>query len=233
MPLTLVPPKIGRTPNWHIRGAYLGRAVNRSSGTADKRLAAKIKRRIETEIEQGSSGPGAVASVESPITFLAAAVGYMKSGGERTFLRPIIEHSGPYAIRDCEVEKITQLDIDNLADVLYPAATPQTRNRQVFTPVAAVLHPAGVERKFKRPKGRRGNKSKSKLEPDQAFALLGAAEQIDSEFGLLCCTLLYTGRRIGETLNARLRDLNLDARNCICVIPSTVRPLPYTCRRSW
>ena len=40
--------------------------------------------------------------------------------------------------------------------------------------------------------------SKSFLEPDQAFALLDAAESIDLEFGLLCYTLLYTGRRIGE-----------------------------------
>ena len=206
MPLALVPPKIGRTPNWHIRGSYLGIAVNRSAGTPDKRLAVKIKRRIEAEIEQGSYLPAAMGSVDAPITFLAAAVAYMKSGGERPFLKPIIEHTGPYAIRDRTIEKITQLDLDNLAAALYPTGTPQTRNRQVFTPIAAVLHAAGIERKFKRPRGWRGSKSKSKLEPEQAFALLDSAQQIDAEFGLLCMSLLYTGRRIGETLNAKLRE---------------------------
>jgi integrase len=74
-----------------------------------------------------------------------------------------------------------------------------------------VLHHAGIERKFRRPKGWRGKKAKSCLGPDQAFRLLEAAEAIDREFGLLCYALLYTGRRIGETLNAKLRDLKLDA----------------------
>jgi integrase len=211
MPLTLVPPKAGRTPNYHIRGTYLGIAVNRSAGTSEKRLAGKIRRRIEDEIERGAYTPAQVEPIaDSTVTFLGSAVAYMKAGGERTFLGPIIEYTGPYAIRDRAIECIGQLDLDNLADALYPHATAQTRNRQVYTPIAAVLHGAGIERKFKRPKGWRGKKSKSKLEPEQAFALLHAAEQIDAEFGLLCTTLLYTGRRISDALSAKLRDLNLD-----------------------
>ena len=93
---------------------------------------------------------------------------------------------------------------------MYPNASAPTRNRQVYTPIAAVLHRAGDQRKFKRPKGWRGSRAISKLEPDDAFALLAAADELDSEFGLLCCILLYTGRRITETLKAKLRDLNLD-----------------------
>lgn len=57
MPLTLVPPKPGRTPNYHIRGRYLRVSVNRSAGTPDRRLATKIKKRIEQEIEAGSHAP--------------------------------------------------------------------------------------------------------------------------------------------------------------------------------
>ena len=39
---------------------------------------------------------------------------------------------------------------------------------------------------------------------------MDAAESIDLEFGLLCYTLLYTGRRIGDLLNdnTKLRNLN-------------------------
>ena len=39
---------------------------------------------------------------------------------------------------------------------------------------------------------------------------MDAAESIDLEFGLLCYTLLYTGRRIGDLLNdnTNLRNLN-------------------------
>ena len=65
MPLSIVPPKPGRTPNYHIRGTYLGIAVNRSAGTPDRRLATKFKKRIEQEIESGihtpSCGPTASA----------------------------------------------------------------------------------------------------------------------------------------------------------------------------
>jgi integrase len=209
MPLTLVPPKAGRTPNYHIRGSHLGIAVNRSAKTPVKDIARRIKKRIEEEIEQGLYKPE-LAAEAAPVTFIAAAVAYMKAGGERDFLGPIIEHTGLFSIRDKPIEGITQIDIDNLAGELYPNATAPTRNRQVYTPIAAVLHRAGDQRKFKRPKGWRGLRAISKLEPDQAFSLLDAAEQVDREFGLLCYVLLYTGRRISETLNARLRDLNLD-----------------------
>ncbi|MFZ0151237.1 MAG: tyrosine-type recombinase/integrase [Xanthobacteraceae bacterium] len=204
MPLTLVPPKAGRTPNWHIRGTHLRVPVNRSAGTPDKSLAKKIKASIEREIEAGTftvQGDG--------LTFLAAAVAYMKAGGDRTFLGPIIEYNGTYQIRDRPVAIITQQDLDHLADALCPNAKPQTRNRKVYTPVIAVLHYADIERKFRRPKGWQGKKSRSSLTPEQAFALLNECEAIDREFGLLCYTLLYTGRRISETLNAKLRDLNL------------------------
>jgi integrase len=205
MPLTLVPPKPGRTPNYHIRGTYLRVPVNRSAGTPDRRLAAKLKKRIEQEIETGIHAPS------GGLTFLAATVAYMKAGGDRTFLGPIIEYDGAYAIRDKPVETIVQQDLDHIADALYPNNTPQSRNRQVYTPIIAVLHRAGVEHRFKRPKGWQGKKSKSFLEYDQAFNLLDAADAIDREFGLLCYTLLYTGRRIGDLLNphTKLRNLNL------------------------
>ena len=209
MPLTLVTPKAGRTPNYHIRGSYLGISVNRSAKTPVKDVAKRIKARIEKEIEQGTY-KSAELEEEAPLTFLAAAVAYMKAGGERDFLRAIIEYTGSLSIRDKPIEKITQADLDNLAAELYPNASAPTRNRQVYTPIAAVLHRAGDQREFKRPKGWRGSRAISKLEPEQAFALLEAADQLDREFGLLCYVLLYTGRRISETLNAKLRDLNLD-----------------------
>ena len=85
MPLTLVPPKVGRTPNYHIRGSYLGVAVNRSAKTPVKDIARRLKKRLEEAIEQGIYKPDGIAE-DTPITFLAAAVAYMKAGGQRNFL---------------------------------------------------------------------------------------------------------------------------------------------------
>ena len=53
MPLTLRPPRKGKSPNYEIRGTYLGVAVERSAGTPDKKLALKILNRIKAEIEEG------------------------------------------------------------------------------------------------------------------------------------------------------------------------------------
>src|ERR1700733_6824194 len=143
MPLTLVPPKAGRTPNYHIRGSYLGIALNRSAKTPVKDIARRLKKQLEQAIEQGSYQSAGNAE-DTSITFLAAAVAYMKAGGQRNFLGPIIEHTGPHSIRDKVIERITQTDIDNLAGDLYPNASSPTRNRQGYTPVAAVLHRAGT-----------------------------------------------------------------------------------------
>src|SRR5262249_41032893 len=179
----------------------LGIPVYRSAGTHDQRIATKITKRIEQEIKS------VIHTLSCGPTFLAAAVAYMKAGGDRTFLGPIIEYDGAYAIRDKAVETIAQQDLDHIADALYHNNTAQSRNRQVYTPIIAGLHRAGIERRFKRPKGWQGKKSN-----DQAFDLLAAADAIDREFGLLCYTLLYTGRRIGDLLNSntRLSNLNLD-----------------------
>jgi hypothetical protein len=70
MPLKLYPPRPGH-PNWTIRGTYLRRYVERSSGTSDRKVAAKILRKIEGEIKRGEfAEPG------EP-TFAAAAAAYI------------------------------------------------------------------------------------------------------------------------------------------------------------
>jgi integrase len=205
MSLTLRPPRPPKSASYEVRGTYLGQSVERSTRTADRKLALKIKKQIEREIEAGTFTPS------GGLSFLEAAVAYMKAGGERKFLGPIINHKGEYSILNKPTSSISQQDLGHMADALYPNATAQTKNRQVYTPIIAVLRHVGIERGFKRPKGWRGKKAKSWMEPDQAFALLAEADKIDSEFGLLCTTCLYTGRRIGELLNddTRLRHLNI------------------------
>jgi integrase len=86
-------------------------------------------------------------------------------------------------------------------------------------PVSAVLKRAGVERKIRRPKGWRGSKSTSWLEPEQAFAVIDQAYRIEPEFGLFCKTLLYTGMRLGDITSARLRGLKLN--QALLYLPDT------------
>ncbi|MGC1780089.1 MAG: tyrosine-type recombinase/integrase [Xanthobacteraceae bacterium] len=209
MPLKLRPPRPGKTPNYEIRGTYLGVTVERSAGTADKKIAQRQLREIMRAVERGEYDKKVIATSTQP-TFLSAAVAYLKAGGEGKYLGPIIEMKGADALRDCLLTDIDQIKINNAASALYPSATPQTQNRQFYTPVSAVLKHVGVEGRIKRPKGWRGSRARSWLEPEPAFALIEAASALDREFGLLCITLLYTGMRISEALRAKLRHLNLD-----------------------
>jgi hypothetical protein len=53
MPLKLIPPKAGRSPNYSVRGTYLRHYVERSTGTSEKKIALLILANIKAEIERG------------------------------------------------------------------------------------------------------------------------------------------------------------------------------------
>lgn len=218
MPLKLVPPRSGKSPNYSIRGTYLGIYIERTAGTSDKKHATAILRRTQKAIERGDYAP-APEPVKAQPTFADAALAYLKAGGEPNYIGRIIELTGPHALRDMLIKDVDQIAIDNAANALYPTATPATRNRQFYTPVSAVLKRAGIERKVQRPKGWRGSKATQWLEPEQAFPAINAAYNIDPEFGLLCLSYLYTGMRLSDPLRARLRDLRLD--QAMLYIPDT------------
>ena len=220
MSIKLVSPREGKSPNYSIRGTYLRCYVDRTAGTPNKRKAQEVLDGIKRQIERGEfRNNEPVTEEKRSATFAVAALAYLKAGGEAAFLSPIIEHTGEHAICGKLIAAIDQIAIDNLAVALYPTAKAATLNRQVYTPISAVMKRAGVERTIRRPKGWRGSKATSWLEPEQAFKLIDEARKIDAEFGLLCLTLLYTGMRLSDPLRARMRDLKLD--RALLYVPDT------------
>lgn len=198
MSLKLCPPRTGKSPNWSIRGKYLGFRVNQTTGTPDGKLARKILAKVKDEIESGAF------SKSGPPTFAAAALKYIEAGGEEQFILKLADHFG-----ETPLARVDQAAIDQAAIALYPRATPATRNRQVYSPISAILKIAGVADRLKRPKGGRGARRLFFFTPDQASRLLDAAEAIDAEFALFLGFLLYTGCRLSEALAADLADMNL------------------------
>ena|GEM_PF-4617632 len=89
-----------------------------------------------------------------------------------------------------ELRNIDQRAIDAAAAALFPNATAATRNREVYTPVSAVLKRAGFDFRIKRPKGWRGRIVRRWLWPEQAWRVIDAADRIDPELGLLRVMLL-------------------------------------------
>jgi len=217
MPWKLIPPRAGKTPFWYVRGKYCGIALDRSTGTGERRAAATI---LATWKRQAERGEFLKPSEESaPELFLSAAKAYILAGGERKFIEPIANR---WATRT--LASIDQIAIDALAAELYPGAPASTRNRQVYTPVSAIMKHVGIERKIKRPKGWRGNKRTFWLKPEPTFALLAAATEIDAEFGIFCTLLNYTGLRLGEALGLQVE--NVDLSRGYAYVPTTKTDQP-------
>jgi integrase len=201
MPLKVHPPRAGKTPNYSIRGTYLGIAVDRSSGTPKRAVAEQQRKALEGKIERGEY-PEKPKQPDAP-TFLSAAVAYMKAGRPRRYVRKLIEH-----FKDTPLTDIDQDAIDAAAATLYPDGAPDYRNRAVYTPVGAILHHAGVDITVKRPKGHKGKIVTRFLLPPDAFAIIEAAKAVDEEMGRLLTFLLYTGCRIGEALALKWENIS-------------------------
>jgi len=201
MPLRLVSPRQGRSPNHRIRGTHFGTYVDRTSGTSDRTKARKILKKIERDIETG------IFVDHTVLTFAQAALSYLQAGVDDRFMRPLVEH-----FRTRAVFHIDQVAIDDAAAHLYPSATPATRNRQVYTPVSAILKHVGVDKLIKRPKGSPGNKRTRWLTSEQAFAVFEAAHEVDPEFAVLLLILCYSGLRISEGLSLEWNKVWLEQR---------------------
>lgn len=198
MPLKLIPPRKDRSPFYRVRGTHLRVYVDRSTRTGDRRIANQLRKKWEREIESGELVGGTGPN------FAAAALAYMKSGGERRYMGPLLKHFG-----ETPLARIDQVAVNAAAAKLYPDAGPATRNRQVYTPIAAVLRHADPEhalrlRRPKQPKGR-----VRWIEPAEAKRLVASA---GPKLRPLLVFLLGTGCRINEALALEWEKVNLQRR---------------------
>src|SRR5258708_1362410 len=136
MPLKIIPPRAGKTPNYSIRGKYLGISVDRSAGTSKEPIAKQHLKKPEAATERGEN-PEKPKQRDAP-TFLSAAVAYMKAGRSRRYVGRLISYFG-----ETELSLLGQDAIDTAAVTIYPNVSPAFRNRAVYTPVGAILHHAG------------------------------------------------------------------------------------------
>jgi integrase len=149
----------------------------------------------------------------------------MTAGGERRFLAPLIHCFGTMAL-----SAIDQAAIDRAAAAIYPNGDAATRNRQVYTPISAVLKRAGIEQKIKRPIGWRGQRRTHWLTPKQAFAIFKATGKIKAprdtrtEFRILLRLLCYTGMRLGEALGIECHNVNLENQTALLPVTKNARP---------
>ncbi len=189
--------KRGRT--WYLRGTVRGIPVYESTKTDSREHAESVRIKREAELlERSCLGTGATA------TFLEAAVGYMENGGERRYMGALVDHFGAIPLA-----AIDQGAINRAAAALKPGAKPSTVNRQIFTPMAAVLHHAAVNglcehRPIKRPKQPKGRTRW--LRHEEAERLIDACAD---HLAPLVVFMLYTGARVSEALYLDWNEIDL------------------------
>tara|TARA_S200002703_G_scaffold16715_2_gene13918 strand:- start:1204 stop:2217 length:1014 start_codon:yes stop_codon:yes gene_type:complete len=195
MPLKLIPPGQRKGNKYFvIRGTVDGREYECSTGTTDHRAADERMAELRLAILQGN-----VATSRKTATFGDAADLYINaknpSANERRYIKKLRTELEAVPVRD-----VRQNHVEAAANVLYPAATNQTKNRQAFVPAAAILHYAadadlcGWVRLRKLPEGK-PRSQRSTVE--QMAKLIRATEGYEH---LLLVTLFRQGWRITETL---------------------------------
>ena len=199
MPLTLK--RRHGSPSWYIRGSIRGLIVDESTGTGDRRAAEEILTLRSAELLTRS-----VHGDSATRTFAEAALSYMEAGGEKEHLAPILRILGKRPLGS-----IGQAEVEGLAKKLQPTGAPATVNRQIFTPVSAVLYHAARKRwcdkpVFSRPKEPNGRVRWITYE--EAERLIEAAAP---HIKPLAIFLLSTGARIAEALYLDWRDVDLSA----------------------
>ena len=190
--------KPGRS-NWYIRGTIRGIAIRESTGVVDRKAAATIRARREWELIERS-----IHGAQATATFIEAAVGYMEGGGERRFLGRIIGRLGSVPLA-----KIDQTLVEKTGRALYPAASPATLNRQLYTLIAAVLHHAAkrglcAPRALERPAQPKGRVRWITFE--EAERLIDACPP---RLRSLVMFLFGTGARLSEALYVDWRNVDL------------------------
>lgn len=184
----------GNKKIWYVRGSVFGRRFReRSTGTSNKATAERLRIKWEGELADRRAD-------NKRITFAEAILRYIQSGHDTRFMSPLQQYfSGRY------VDEIGQNDIDEAAAALYPDASPATRNRQVYTPMAAVLHRAGREITIKRPK--REIKPMRRVPAVEWFNAVGP--HCSNHMRALILFLSSTGARISEALRLMWGDVDL------------------------
>lgn len=201
-----MPLKVLRKPGrsaWYLRGTINGKRYDESTDTTDYKIADAYRVKREHEIHQE-----VIHGKTATATFEQAALHYLEQGGDTRFMQPVLLHFGK-----TRLSSIGQEQIDAAAKKLYPAAQGATRNRQVYSPVSAVLHhaarlgwcPLPLLKRPKAPPGRIRWITK-----DEAARLLEAARP---HMRPLIQFLLYTGARAGEALWLDWSDIDLSRRH--------------------
>lgn len=183
-----------------IRGRHGGRDIFKSARTCDRRTAEAKAAKLERELDQRE-----IFGDEAVATFAESALGYLRAGGERRFVKLIL----PF-FKGVKLKDVDQRMVDRLSTKAYPTAAPSTLRRQWYTPIGAVLNFGAGQRLCSPIRLRRPKDSPGRLRwlwPYEANKLImNAAPHLRPvmTFGF------GTGARAGEIISLKWKDVDLE-----------------------
>ncbi len=202
---------------WYVRGSVAGHGVYESLRTDCEATARELRDRTEAALWHRH-----IHGEPAALTVAEAILLYLEAGGEARFLQPILE-----AWHDRKVAEIRSGHVQDLARRLYPQAAPATWNRQVVTPLSAVINCA-VERDQAKPVRLKRFKvaEAQRVAVDRAWIDAFRAACRSPYLAALALLMFQTGARLGEAVGLRPRDLDLMHKRAH--IPVTKSGNPHT-----
>ncbi len=204
---------------WYMYGTVAGRRFRNSTGTAERKIAERIK--AETEALAWKchfDGPGA------GLTMAQAFHAYLDAGRPDRFIAPLNDHWG-----DTPLDEVTPEAIRLSAQKIYPDANTATWNRQVIVPMQAAINYAS--RLYNRPEIRVQRfpvnpkvKEPVTVEWVNAFVEQAAKDGLP-HLAALCLFMFGTAARVGES--CRLIWDELDLSECTAEIHME-KPTPWS-----
>jgi integrase len=189
--------------NWHFDCTVDGERHRKSAKTTDRRLAEDIAIKYENDLRRAI-----VHGEEAILTFPQALDLYILDGKDTRFTLRLLDHFEKWKLKD-----ITGPEIRAAAKVIYPDAQPATWNRQVITPMRAIInHAADAKRlpkisvkRFKEDRKRRpaGDANWLKLFSQTAKKLNMPETSAMARF------MFETATRISEACRLKWDDVNL------------------------
>lgn len=195
---------------WHYSFTIAGKRIRRSAETPDKAIAEDLALRHETRLRRA-----AVYGEKTELTFAEAINLYLDHKPDSRFLGPLLEHFGKKRIAE-----ITQPKVRQAARAIYPGKTAATWNRQVVTPVRAVINFSAEEGLCDHFRMKRFPEGGKKKRPAGDKVWLAAFQRQARKQGLhhiaaLARFMFETGARIGQTCAMTWDDIDLAGRQAI------------------
>lgn len=182
---------------WYVRGSLNGIRIRESTRTSKRDLAEARLRQIQRDIED--------RTYNNKKTVAEAIAIYIEKGGEKRFLRPILEGFGMMALTELTPERVSSFALEKFSHM-----QPNSVRRQYYTPLNAVMNAAHEAQmcslmRFKPPKLERKPLVYANAEWLRTFY-----QNAGPQIATLVLFISSTAARVSEACNLTLRDIDFD-----------------------